>query len=106
MVVAIGALRIADLPELLPREHLTAKGTKKRMLGIQLDADMEIQDVVKDSLAEKAGLKPGDRLVKLNGVQIGDTIMLVQAMQSAPKESKLIVRREGKELEVAVTFPD
>ncbi|HVR86614.1 MAG TPA: M20/M25/M40 family metallo-hydrolase, partial [Planctomycetota bacterium] len=30
MVVAIGALRIADLPELLPRENLTAKGTKRR----------------------------------------------------------------------------
>jgi carboxypeptidase Q len=106
MVVAIGAYQIANLDELLPRQGLTVKGTKRRMLGVQLDAEMEIQEVVKDSVAEKAGLKGGDRLLKLNGVQIGDSIMLGQAMQSAPKESKVTVRREGKDVEVAVTFPD
>lgn len=106
MVVAIGALRIADLDELLPRTGLTSKGGKRRMLGIQLDADMEIQEVLKDSTAEKAGLKAGDRLLRFNGVQIGDSIMLGQAMQGAPKESKLTIRREGKDVEVAVTFPD
>ncbi|HLY12371.1 MAG TPA: M20/M25/M40 family metallo-hydrolase [Planctomycetota bacterium] len=106
MVVAIGALRIADLPELLPRENLTVKGTKRRMLGIQVDADMAILDVSKDSLAEKSGLRPGDRLLKFNGVQVGDTIMLGQAMQTAPKQSILTLRREGKDLEVTVTFPD
>jgi hypothetical protein len=106
MVVAIGALGIANLPDLLPREGLTAKGAKRRMLGVQLDAEMEIQEVIKDSLAEKSGLKAGDRLLKFNGVQLGDTIMLGQAMQSAPKESKLTLRREGKEVEVPVTFPD
>jgi hypothetical protein len=106
MVVAIGALRIADLDDLLPRTGLTAKGGKRRMLGVQLDAEMEIQEVVKDSAAEKAGLKAGDRLLKFNGVQIGDSIMLGQAMQGAPKESKLTIRREGKDLEVGVTFSD
>jgi Zn-dependent M28 family amino/carboxypeptidase len=106
MVVAIGALKIADLPELLPRQGLTAKGGKKRLLGVQLDDEMKIQDVVKDSVADKAGLKAGDRLLKFNGVQIGDTIMLGQAMQSAPKESKLLIRRDGKDAELTVTFTD
>jgi len=106
MVVAIGALRIADLPDLLPRENLTARAARRRMLGVQLDAEMEIQELVKDGAAEKAGLKPGDRLLKFNGVQVGDTIMLGQAIQSAPKESKVTLRREGKEIEVPVTFPD
>jgi hypothetical protein len=106
MVVAIGALKIADLPELLPRQGLTAKGGRKRQLGVQLDDEMKIQDVVKDSVADKAGLKAGDRLLKFNGVQIGDTIMLGQAMQSAPKESKLLIRRDGKDAELTVTFTD
>jgi predicted metalloprotease with PDZ domain len=106
MVVAIGALRIADLPELLPRENLTAKGTKRRLLGVQIDEEMEIQEVMKDSLAEKSGIKSGDRLLKLNGVQIGDTIMLGQAMQSAPKTSTITLRREGKDLTLELTFPD
>jgi len=106
MVVAIAALRLADLPDLLPRENLTARSAKRRMLGVQLDAEMEIQEVVKDAPAEKAGIKPGDRLVKFNGVQVGDTIMLGQAIQGAPKESKVTLRRDGKEIEVPVTFPD
>jgi carboxypeptidase Q len=105
VVVAFGALKIADLPDLLPREKLTA-GSKRRMLGIQLDPEMVVVEVIKDSLAEKSGLKAGDRLLKLNGVPIGDTIMLGQAMQSAPRESKLTLQREGKDVEIAVTFPE
>lgn len=106
IVVAVGALGIANLPELLPRASLTVKAAKRRMLGVQLDAEMGILEVVKDSVAEKVGLKAGDRLLRLNGVQIGDTVMLGQALQTAPKDSKLVVRREGKDVEVTFTFPD
>jgi hypothetical protein len=106
VVVAIGALRIADLPDLLPRQGLTAPQAKRRMLGIQLDPDMVITEVLKDGPAEKAGVKAGDRIVRLNGQQVGDSIMLGQAIQSAPKETKLIISRDGKEQEVVITFPD
>ena len=106
MVVAIGALRIADLPELLPRANLTASQQKRRLLGVGLDTDLTITEISKDSPAEKAGLRPGDRLIKFNGQQIGDTIMLGQAIQSAPKEAKLLIHRDGKDTEVVVTFPD
>jgi len=103
VVVAYGALKIADLPALLPRDNLT-KASKKRVLGIQIDPEMVVVGVVKDSLAEKSGLKEGDRILKFNGVPIGDTIMLGQALQSAPKESTLDLQREGKDLRIAVTF--
>jgi carboxypeptidase Q len=103
VVVAFGALRLANLPDLLPRDNLTTP-SKKRLLGIQLDPEMVVVEVNKDSLAEKSGLKAGDRLLKLNGVQIGDTIMLGQALQSAPKESTVTVQRDGKELTIAVVF--
>ncbi|MBI3857636.1 MAG: M20/M25/M40 family metallo-hydrolase [Planctomycetes bacterium] len=106
MVVAIGALRIADLAEPVPRANLTAPQGKRRMLGVQLDNDLQITDVVKDGPADKAGLKPGDKLLKLNGQQIGDTIMLGQAIQSAPKETKVLIQRGGKEQEVTVAFTD
>jgi Zn-dependent M28 family amino/carboxypeptidase len=106
MVVAIGALKIADLPEMLPRANLSAPQGKRRMLGVQLDNDMQITDVVKDGPAEKAGVKAGDKLIKLNGQQIGDVIMLGQAIQSAPKEVKIVIQRGGKEQEVVVSFPD
>jgi len=104
MVVAIGALRIADLPELLPRANLTSSNLKRRMLGVGLDTDLTITEVAKDSPAEKAGLKIGDRLLKFNGQQIGDTIMLGQAIQSAGKEAKVLIHREGKDVEVPVAF--
>ena len=104
MVVAIGALRIADLPELLPRTNLTSTQTKRRMLGVGLDTDLTITEVAKDSPAEKAGLKIGDRLLKFNGQQIGDTIMLGQAIQSAGKEAKVLIHRDGKDVEIPVAF--
>ncbi|HZE98775.1 MAG TPA: M20/M25/M40 family metallo-hydrolase [Planctomycetota bacterium] len=106
MVVAIGALQLANLPDMVPRQGLTVKGTKRRTLGVQLDADMEIQEVVKDSLADKSGIKAGDRLLKLNGIQMGDTIMLSQALQSTQKEFKLVLKRDGKEQELTLTWPD
>lgn len=106
MVVAISALRIADLPELLPREGLTSAQKKRRMLGVQLDSDMRITDLVEKGPAEQAGVKPGDRLVRFNGQELGDDIMLRQAIQTAPKESKLLIEREGKQQELKVIFPD
>ena len=107
-VVAIGALRIADLPELLPRSglrSLQAQG-KRRMLGVQLDDMLQVVDLVKDGAAEKAGVKVGDKLVKFNNQQIGDTAGLSQTLQKAPKDSKLVVQRDGKEVEIPVTIPD
>jgi hypothetical protein len=107
-VVAIASLRIADLPELLPRQglrSLQAQG-KRRMLGVQLDETMQVLDLVKDGAAEKAGVKVGDKLVKFNNQQIGDTAVLSQSLQKAPKDSKLVVQRDGKEVEIPVTIPD
>jgi len=106
MVVAIGALKIADLPELLPRTNLTSAQGKRRVLGVGLDTDLTITEITPDSPASKAGLKPGDRLLKFNGQQIGDTIMLGQVIQSAAKESKLLIQRDGKDVEVGVVFTD
>ena len=109
IVVAVGALRIADLAELLPRENLTAAGTprNRRLLGVQLDPDeMTITQLIDGGAAEKAGLKIGDKLLKLNGSVLDDMKALSQVIQGAPKESKVIVRRDGKDLELPVTLPD
>src|SRR5262249_40669680 len=101
------ALRIADLPELLPRTGLRALApSKRKMLGVQLDDMMQVLDLVKDGSAEKAGVKIGDKLMKFNNQLIGDTGALSQAIQKAPKDSKRVVQRDGKELEIPVTIPD
>ncbi len=107
-VIAIGALRVADLPELLPRtglRPLQAQG-KRKMLGVQLDDMMQVVDLVKDGAAEKAGVKVGDKLVKFNDQPLGDTAALSTSIQKAPKASTLVVQREGKEVAIPVTIPD
>src|SRR6185369_4674072 len=78
MVVAIGALRVADLPELLPRTGLRSltPTTKRKMLGVQLDELLQVVELVKDGAAEKAGTKIGDRLLKFNGQAINDVTQL------------------------------
>jgi hypothetical protein len=106
-VVAIGALGIANLPGLLPRSGLRALApSKRKMLGVQLDDMMQVMELVKDGAAEKAGVKIGDKLLKFNNQLVGDTSTLSQTIQKAPKDSKLLVQRDGKEVEIPVTIPD
>jgi carboxypeptidase Q len=107
IVVAVSALRIADLAEMLPRTNLTSSAPRsRRMLGVQLDDEMIVVEVIESGAADKAGVKTGDKLVKLNETPVADTKDLGRAIQAAPKASKVVVKREGKELEFPVTFPD
>jgi hypothetical protein len=108
IVVAVASLRIADLPELLPRTGLRplTSAPKRKMLGVQLDEILQIVELVKDGAAEKAGAKVGDQLLRFNGQAIKDVAQLTQWLQTAPKQSRLLVKREGKEQEIPVTLPD
>ena len=106
LVVAIAALGIADLPDLLPRTGLRAAPAKRKSLGARLDDAMQVLELTKDGPAEKAGLKPGDKVVKLNGQPLEDVFALGDALKSASKEATLLIHRGGKEQELAITFPD
>jgi hypothetical protein len=108
MVVAVGALGIANLDDLVPRTGLRSLTAppKRKMIGVQLDDMMQIVELVEGAPAEKAGLKVGDKLLKFNGKDVGDVGELSQAIQTAPKQSKIVVQREGKEQELPVTLPD
>ncbi len=107
IVIAIGALGIADLPELLPREGLraTGGGFGGRRLGVQLDEDMRIDEVVEDSIASKAGLQAGDKVLKIGETPVGDTQELRTAMQESPTKSKVAVLRGSDTLEFEIEFP-
>jgi hypothetical protein len=75
-------------------------------LGVALEAEdghLEVEQVLPDSPAAKAGLKPEDVLLSSGKTalkEIADLAKLVQA--SAGKPLKLRVRREGKEITVEV----
>jgi hypothetical protein len=111
LVVAITAWQLANLDGLLPREGLTtrpqADGTaRRRLLGVQCDDDLTIEEISEGSAAEKAGLKAGDRILKLAGKETSDLSNLREGIQAAPKETTVVIRRDGKDLELKVTFPD
>jgi hypothetical protein len=107
IVIAVGALGIANLPELLPREKLAAprRGGGRRMLGVQLGEGMAIEEVVEDSPAARAGLRPGDVLLAVGGQAVADNAELREALQAAGTKSTVRLRRASEELELPIEFP-
>ncbi|HEX7900025.1 MAG TPA: M20/M25/M40 family metallo-hydrolase [Planctomycetota bacterium] len=106
IVIATGAWGLANLDGLLPRDGLTSTATaeNRRMLGVQCDDEMVVQSVVPDSAALKAGVKEGDRIVKFAGKAVPDNIELRKEIQVAPAQTTVTVKRDGKELDLPVTF--
>jgi hypothetical protein len=107
IVIAVGALGIANLPELLSRENLRAPNNfgGGRRLGVQLSDNLTIEEVVEDGLAAKIGLLVGDRLLKIGDHAIADSDEMRTEMQAAPAKTKIVVLRGGKEIDVPIEFP-
>ena len=109
IVAAIGAYGIANLDHMISREALTvpraaAGGGSRRMLGVQLD-EMKIEDVIEGGLAEKAGLKAGDIIVKVGDKAVASREQFTEALQAAGTSVKIVVKRGDKEMEFSITFP-
>ncbi|MCA9322552.1 MAG: M20/M25/M40 family metallo-hydrolase, partial [Planctomycetes bacterium] len=106
MVVAIGALGIANLDHMLNRENLRAASTRnRRRLGINVDDDMKLNSVLEDSVAGKAGLKVGDKLISVGKIEIKDLGDLRRAINVDDQKLKVIYEREGKRHEAEAVFP-
>jgi hypothetical protein len=79
------------------------------VLGLRLNPDERatISKVAPDSFAEKAGLKPGDRIVGLNGQPLLSTADLQWVLHHAAAPSQLTanVRRGEKSIDVAIDLP-
>ena len=112
LVVATGALGIANLPELLTRENMKVEswrgggGGNRRRLGVALDQNdsTRIESVTDGSIAQKAGLKAGDRILKIGDVAIKSQADLVAALQKSGAKNKVTVKRGAEEVTVEVTF--
>jgi C-terminal processing protease CtpA/Prc len=61
-----------------------------------------VESVVEDSPAEKAGIKAGDIIFKIDGERIWDTEDLVRAIadMKTDKETPIVILRKGKEMTV------
>jgi hypothetical protein len=108
IVIAVGALGIADLPQLHSRENLKAaggRGSGGRRLGVGLSDDMSIEEVTEDGLALKAGLLVGDKIVKIGDTAIADRDEMRTALNDGPQKNKVTVLRKGKAVTVEIEFP-
>ncbi len=64
---------------------------------------VEVRSIASHSAAEKAGLKPGDRIVALDGREVASGEQLTQAVMSAASPTKAVVVPAGHEEPVEIT---
>ncbi len=113
IVAAVGALGIASLDHILSREGLTpppgaagggGPGGGRRLLGVQMD-EMTISEVMDDGVGAKAGLKAGDTILRIGDKVVTSREEMAEAMQGGEPTKKITVKRDGKEVELPLTFP-
>lgn len=85
------------------------KAAKRSYLGVMIAAGkekgtFEVLSVLEASPAQKAGLKGGDVLLKIDGAKPDDLATAVKVIRAlkAGRKATLLVRRDGKELAVVV----
>jgi regulator of sigma E protease len=72
-------------------------------IGVFPDATPIVASLVKGDVAEKAGLKPGDLLLAVNGEPMTQPAQLTEAIsKNAEKETDILVRRNGAEQHITV----
>lgn len=73
-------------------------------IGAFPDATPIVASLVKGDVAEKAGLKPGDLLLAVNGERMTQPAQLTEAIsKNADKPTDILIRREGQEMHINVT---
>ena len=105
LVAALGSLGLASLDHLLPRDNLIAPGGGRRNSGLRLE-DLKVTEVTEGSVAEKAGVKPGDVIAKVGGKAVASREEYMETfMAAAGQEISIVVRRDGQEVELKLAFP-
>lgn len=77
-----------------------------KAVGLDKATGVMVQGLLKDGAAEKAGIKEGDIILKIDGREVSQPNHLQSyvATKSAGTEVKLTIWREGKEIEKSVTL--
>lgn len=99
---------LADAVFALPLQAMTKP--ERPRLGVRLeekDGGVRIAEVTAGSLAEKTGLKGGDRLVEVAGVPMKEVTSVIASVRQQPAGTwlPLRVKRGDETLEFVVKFP-
>jgi len=99
---------IADAVFAIPK--LPSSAPPPPRLGIRIEQTkdgVDILNVVEGSLAEKTGLRVGDRFVSIAGTKVARVSGVIRAVREQPAGTwmPMRIRRGGQELELVVKFP-
>ncbi|MEI8373024.1 MAG: PDZ domain-containing protein [Planctomycetota bacterium] len=94
---------------LQPMPGPTRRDTQHGWLGISVGTagnGPEVQGVSPESAAEKAGLKSGDQIKRVDGAEIHSADQLIETLSKMPANKKviLVVGRKDKQLELEATL--
>jgi serine protease Do len=112
---------VTVLPEILPVSQMlnaankiikTGGDIQTGWLGVQvnpeahLDSGLMITEVFSDSPAQKAGLLPGDIMMRWNGAAIREWSKLIDVVENTPLGSKAAIQvlRQGRAMELAAVI--
>ncbi|MBE0539302.1 MAG: RIP metalloprotease RseP [Ignavibacterium sp.] len=102
--INVKVLRDGKEQNLLVERKLIPDDETQAMFLVPEGVKPAIGDVVKDSPAEKAGIKAGDILLSLNGVSLYSAKQTTEIISANPeKEMQLVVQRDKKEVNISVT---
>ncbi|HEX6894802.1 MAG TPA: PDZ domain-containing protein [Bryobacteraceae bacterium] len=112
--VDIPEIRIPDMPQVFTAWRSPMLGVEAESLGSQLAAYFGVKDgvlvrsVIKDSAAEKAGIKAGDVITKIDGTAVTTPGEISSALRSASAKKTFSVElvREHKEMSLNVNIED
>ncbi len=98
---------ISDVPQPMPGPN--RRNSQHGWLGISVGPAREgpeIQGVSPESAAEKAGLRNGDRIKRLDGAEMRSADQVIETLGKMPPNRKvaLVVDRRDKQLEVEATL--
>ena len=102
--INVKVLRAGVEQNLLVQRKLIPDDETQTMFLVPEGVKPAIGEVVKDSPAEKAGIKTGDILLSINGVTLHTAKQTTEIISSNPeKELQLVVQRDKEEVNISVT---
>jgi hypothetical protein len=96
-------------PKKIEKRIIVKDNESKVKLGVMINDSkngVKVDDIVKDGASEKAGIKVGDVIVKINDTYIFSSEILIETMQSfnVGDKADLLVLRAGKEKKITIKF--